>query len=506
MIACFVRLVSVIPRRHSCRAIAGVALLSGAALLPASAQLVVPKTVPVQNGQQFDLFPSVNGSMAGVSIALDDSLLDPFMNPAKGVRARQGVFSSSPFSHHVSGNRGGGRTLPIGGMVPFGDWTVAGLVAIQQLDRAGPMQASQFISDRSAMNQYVTGVVSRRVNDHLALGLSASWGGLGAVDGVDLLYAGSDRITQAGDFADLRAGLVRDWGANHSVEVLLLHNRFSMTHDAHYTTWRWDSVARRSFQVERTDHNDDRTDAWSAHVRYVRPYGDEGWRFGWIATATRLTHPKIPTYQLVGAPGIPRDPGATYGFNAGLGVSRVRGNTTFGADFILEPMSSNTWGEAARDTAVAGGDTVRAGGKTVENGFRFSNTRVRLGLSHDIPVDSSGRRMFSLQLGLDAYSVSYRLGQTDNVRHTFRSQREGWMEWTPTLGLRFRSHDFQVQYTYVHTCSGPTCLATGDKVTVTSPNRGDTTAGTIIFAPTAPLTFDGGTATMHRLAVTLPIR
>ena len=53
-----------------------------------AAQLVVPRTVPVQQSGQFDLFPSQRASMAGASIALDDTLLDPFVNPAKTTRLR----------------------------------------------------------------------------------------------------------------------------------------------------------------------------------------------------------------------------------------------------------------------------------------------------------------------------------------------------------------------------------------------------------------------------------
>ncbi|HLA90521.1 MAG TPA: hypothetical protein VJL28_08835, partial [Gemmatimonadaceae bacterium] len=55
-------------------------LLGAGGLAPLRAQLVTPKTVPVHNAQQFDVFPSANAAMGGVSIALDDSLLDAFVN------------------------------------------------------------------------------------------------------------------------------------------------------------------------------------------------------------------------------------------------------------------------------------------------------------------------------------------------------------------------------------------------------------------------------------------
>ena len=50
------------------------------------AQLISIKTVPVASGDQFLIFPSQKLGMGNVSIAVDDHLLDPFHNPAKGIR------------------------------------------------------------------------------------------------------------------------------------------------------------------------------------------------------------------------------------------------------------------------------------------------------------------------------------------------------------------------------------------------------------------------------------
>ena len=59
-------------------------LVALALLLPATApgQLIPIKTVPIAQADQFDLFPSRNLAMGGVSIAIDDPWLDPFVNPA----------------------------------------------------------------------------------------------------------------------------------------------------------------------------------------------------------------------------------------------------------------------------------------------------------------------------------------------------------------------------------------------------------------------------------------
>ena len=59
-----------------------------------TAQLISLKTVPVAAGDQFLIVPSQNLGMGGVSIALNDALLDPFVNPAKGARVGEGQFFS----------------------------------------------------------------------------------------------------------------------------------------------------------------------------------------------------------------------------------------------------------------------------------------------------------------------------------------------------------------------------------------------------------------------------
>src|SRR5205823_14032261 len=52
----------------------------------ASAQMIQIKTLPITEGDQWRFFPSANQALGGISIALADSLLDPFENPAKGSR------------------------------------------------------------------------------------------------------------------------------------------------------------------------------------------------------------------------------------------------------------------------------------------------------------------------------------------------------------------------------------------------------------------------------------
>src|SRR4051794_19019304 len=81
----------------------------------AAAQLIQIKTLPIADGDQWRIFPSANAGMASVSIALADSLLDPFINPAKASRlssSGKAMFFGSPTFYSVSQNAGGGQTLP----------------------------------------------------------------------------------------------------------------------------------------------------------------------------------------------------------------------------------------------------------------------------------------------------------------------------------------------------------------------------------------------------------
>ena len=472
---------------------------------PLLAQLVTPKTVPVHQSDQFAIFPSDRVGMAGVAVAVDDTLADPFVNnPAKATRLRQAVFFATPYFHAVSEDRGGGRTLPLGGAGTFGRWSAAGIVALQQLDRPSARWGAR-TSERNATNRYAAGVLARRFGG-VSVGASALHAGLGAVDGVDLLYAGSDRISQDGSLTDLRLGLTKQWAGGRVLDVVALHNRTDMTHDVHFTTWRWDSTARRTITTERDEHNIDRTHVWGAHTQLVQPVGANGWRLGGLATVNRLSHPKIPNYVVMN---IPRDPGTTYAYNVGVAAGRAVGPTTFGIDLTYEPMTSETWADAAADTTGPAG-TIRAGGRTVENRFRFDNVRLRVGAGRDYAIGSDRRSAIGYQVGLAAYAIDYRLRQWNRVQGTFRVQDEDWMEWTPTLALRVRARDLDVRYAYRATCgNGTSCLPGGreDDGLVFAPNAsGGLGTGGVIAAPSAPLTFDGGRASAHQLTIIVPIR
>jgi len=332
-----------------------------------TAQQISPRTVPVQMGQQFDIVPSDRAAMGNVRIALDDALLDPFVNPAKATRLKAGLLSVAPMLLNQSNARGGGKTLPISGIFTSGAWSFGGLFAMQQLDRT-QLTWNAPLSERAASNQYLTAIIARRFGDGYSLGASVYSATLEAEQGVDQLYSGADRIVQDGSASDARVGLTRQWGGGQKFEVMVLRSNFDMTHDVHYPSFQTFTPPNTFTPVAaRAENFRDHTTTWGAHSEYSRPVGTEGWTLGVLGTINRLSHPKIPDYRINNVFTVPRDPGHTWAYNAGVGMSRVLGSGTFGFDVILEPMYSTTWAEAAKDTVTARGTTILKGAHTVDN-------------------------------------------------------------------------------------------------------------------------------------------
>src|SRR5262245_38944875 len=106
----------------------------------ARAQLIPIKTIPIAQGDQFQVFPSNNLGRGAVTIALPDSLGDPFANPATGARLRGARLFSSPTVYSVSRNAGGGRSLPFALLGRRADWYGGLALVLQQVDPSRPPQ------------------------------------------------------------------------------------------------------------------------------------------------------------------------------------------------------------------------------------------------------------------------------------------------------------------------------------------------------------------------------
>ncbi len=467
------------------------------------AQVIGLKTVPVATGDQFLILPSERLGMGGVSIALDDMLLDPFLNPAKGALIQESVMLSTPTFYGISNENGAGRSLPVSALFRSEHGFGAISFALQQLESgqrqdfiffatdviwAGPQQR---LSEASATNLYVNGTVGTELGESgFSVGVGASWAGLNALDGVEHLYSLSNGIDQSGHQADYRAGLFWDRGDQH-FEAVLVHNRFNMKHDVSYIDWLWDPVTQRTIVTERVETNRDRTRTTGLQLGFSGPITESGWRVGGTWTVNRKTHPKIPNYEIMN---IPRDPGISWAYDFGVGIANSRGPVTFGIDVVVEPIWSETWAEAAADTIDVNDEVIRKGDRTIENDFFFTNVQMRLGLAYEL-------ERASFQAGVEVRSYAYTLKQRDHINDTKRKQDESWMEWSPTLGAKAKFSDFEIGYqARVTTGSGR------PGVQWTGPRAEAAFAADFIVAPSGPLTLQDALVITHRITVSVPIR
>jgi hypothetical protein len=488
---------------------------------PARAQLIPIKTIPIAQGDQFQIFPSNNLGLGGVSIALPDSLGDPFSSPATMARLRTSRFFSSPTVYSLSSNTGGGRSLPVAVLARRENWYGGLALVLQQVDASRPpQQGGIFVAEprtlvppgsplpgpdlRAHGNQYAFGLIGRTWPDrNLSVGASALWTGLHALDGVDLLYSGSLRVRQTGHAVDFRVGALKDWRGERgvrSLEAVVLHNRFAATHNVLYVDQFWDPGLQRFVSDLRTDQNFDHTNTWGAQLKYQIPLATPGWRMGWLATVNRATHPKLPNYDITNVAVIPWDPGRSYAYNFGVGFSKVLGPATFGVDAIYEPIRTYTWADAIAPTATLAGDTIAVGGKTVENRFRFSNAIFRIGAGRDIDLEGNSK-MLGLQLGLTMRTISYRLQQTDNVELSQRSLRTGWLEWSPTWGLTLRFTELELRY------RGRVTKGAGRPGTqfIVGVRALAVSGADILAAPSGPLNLIDVNTSTHQISLSLPL-
>ncbi len=498
---------------------------------PVRAQVIPIKTIPIAQGDQFQIFPSNNLGMGSVSIGLADSLRDPFVNPAITVRLRGSRFFGSPTVYSLSGNAGGGRSLPVSVLARRSNWFGGLALVLQQVDPSRPPRFGGIgVVDvaplppppggptvpgpdmRSHGNKYAFGLIGRSIpGTNASIGASVLWTGLHALDGVDLLYAGSRRVKQNGHALDLRVGALKEWPSEEegrrprTLEAIVVHNRFMATHDVLYADQFWDPNTQRTLERPRTERNFDHTITWGTQLQYAVPLQAPGWRMGWLATFNYAWHPKIPNYEIASVPAIPRDPGTTFAYNVGIGFSKVLGPSTFGVDAIWEPIRSYTWADAAAPVITFIGDTIPVGGKTIENRFRFSNALLRLGVGRDFALEGAGNTA-GLQLGLMIRNIAYRLRQTDNVALTQRALRTGWLEYTPTWGLSLRFPDLEIRY------SGRVTKGAGrpggfDSFIALGNTRDIALAGgTILAAPNGPLNLTDVNTSTHQISVSLPLR
>ncbi|MGH7615188.1 MAG: hypothetical protein ACREMW_14250 [Gemmatimonadales bacterium] len=483
---------------------------------PAAAQIIPIRTVPLAQGDQFFIFPSNNFGMGGVSIALSDSLLDPFRNPALGARVATVRLFSSPTVYSISRQSGGGRTLPLAVLGRGGRWFGGLSVAVQQVEGSGPLnpqpvfelprgspvpipQGIPGTADRTHGNTYAFASLGRDLGRGLSLGGNVLMSRLHGLDGIDLLYPGSQGLAQSGRRLDLRIGLLKQWSGSRSLEALILHDRFSMTSDVTYLDLFWDPGTQQFVQTPRVEHNLDRARTSGLHLAYQRPLTASGWRIGWIGTFNYVSTPRIAPSEVVT---IPRDQGHSAAYNLGMGFSKTRGPATFGIDAIYEPIWSTSWAVADVPLITDLGDTIPAGGRTMVNRFRFSNVVLRLGVSRDVAL-ADMQQGVGLELGLSLRSVHYRLTQTDRLAATEQPFRNGWVEWSPSWGLSLRFPELELRYRGRVTNGAGRPNVFGffggpEPLTARAPDS-------FLLPPSSVLDLAGVTTMTHQISLSLPL-
>lgn len=478
--------------------------------LPAtsSAQNITLKTVPIPTGEQFLLFPSLSMGMGGVGIALDDPVGAAFSNPARRLEGNPARVFATPTFYGEARGTVGGRSLPISALFAGDRFHGAFAVAIQELDDTpwccggwGGGPGSDFI-DGARSNTYLMGSLGARIGEGTSVGVSLFHAQLGAVDGVNLLYAQAAGIQQDGELVEARAGVAHDFGDARKLEATFTRTSLDMTHDVHYLEWRWlcDPSVPNGQSCQPTirewdELNEDRTLSWGTRLGYRQPL-DEVSQVGFLLAASTKNHPKIPNYNIVN---IPRDPGNSTVFNIGAGLSRHEGPLKVGLEVVFEPGSSHTWAFADTTVLLPSGATLQPGEKTVDNQFTFRNMRVALGLDRD------GER-FGFQLGVGVRQISYRLAQQHFLAEVQRRTKESWAEWSPSWGAVSHLGSVDLRYTGRFTARGfPDACWLGCTRVLAMEDGAFAPGVDFIPGATQPVNMPDFRVTTHRFTLSMPL-
>ena len=459
-----------------------------------AAQLISIKTVPLASGEQFHIFPSQNLGMGNVTIAVDDTLLDPFINPAKGGLNSQTEIVFAPVFYKITSYERANKTLPLSILLNKTNWFTAASLSIQELNLSKSDRFPAPMEYEKLKNSYFFASYGRRLGqDQTFLAASVYWADLSGIDGVEHLYSQFSNLTQSGDIIDLRLGFYTQLKKDVSLEALLIHNRFDMKHEFIYDLW-WDNI---------TYHTEyDRTNTWALHLDYIIPFDPPPWKIGFIFTANLLSHPKIPNYELMR---IPRDPGNSWAYNAGFGISNITEKMTFGLDCIYEPILSHTWADAETAVETSSGHIIKQGDKTVNNDFFFSNAIFRVGITPEISH-------WGFQLGLEMHAISYKMTQHNYIEGIKRKLQENWIEWSLNWGLFFKFQDFQLRYAgrVIKGTGRPGVDGTGiinrGPWVIEDGIRASYMDSNFIIAPSGSLILEEASIITHQITLSVPLR
>lgn len=454
-------------------------------------QFISIKSVPLATGDQFNMYPASNYGMAGLSIAIDDSLNDAYHNPAKGVFIKGANIFTLPYFYSITNDLGSSQNFPIGINYSNGTWFGGVAFSLQQLKRSGN-NMNPIDLDESNVNLYLHGFIGKKLQkSDVAVGLGISIAKLKGVDGVDLLYANSNNVEQSGEAIDGRISIFKEFSKEQHLEIIGLYHYLKMRHDVTYRNWFWMEDMAQTVIEENVVCNEDHSETYGVHIGYTHPLGKRGWRFGTIITGNWKSHPKLPNYELQN---IPRDPGDTDAYNFGVGLSYKKKSGIFGYEVIYEPIWSHTWADAGEPVETISDRTINPGEVTVDNNFEFSNILIRFGLK-------KFTKKFNFQVGVQARAFRYELDQYNFIEERQRDLSEDWMEFTLAWGWDFKFSDFNFLYQ-------GSLLAGAGRPGIANEfgmmNTADASADYIV-APSGSLTLQEAYVFTHRFTFVIPI-
>lgn len=475
------------------------------------AQGIHIRTVPVIAANQNQFHPSFARGMGNLSIAFDDPLGGPFINPARTARLQQPTIFSSPTLTGWSNGEGrrvdtpvgsskypgtSMNSIPFGGFFRIGELFAGGMIAYQgYFAKRSTSTSWGFSSEKTrrdiASNAYLFGLFGARFPEsNVSVAGSVSWADYGAIDGVNLLYPGSEDIKQSGRSLEAKLGVVAELTEVDQLEFLAARNTFKAEHEVTYRSSWWPILPPEPV-ASRTELNRDESNGWVLHGAYKRQV-DEQWKIGGILTVNWKDHPKIPNYDLAN---IPRDPGTSIAYNLGVGAARYQDSVTWGFEYIYEPITSYTWAEAGEG---GGGPSLPPNFKTVENFFDFSNHIIRVGLH-----SRSGSGWLEHRLGAQLHFYSYDLEQHDNLRQTSRSASHDWLETTLSGGFNLKFSNLELMYT-LQVVLGNGLVGT-DRATTTTPGF-TARDNDFLVAPAGNLVVENITLLTHQLTFVYRMR
>lgn len=425
------------------------------------AQGIPIRTVPIVAINQAEFHLSLARGMGNLSIAFDDPLGDPFINPAKASRIKgvtiffsptrnswsnengRPVFTSSGSSKYLGTSM---SSIPFGGFFQMGNTYAGGFVGYQGYSskRSTPIPGWEFsfpaIRKDIGSNTYIFGLFGVRFPEsNVSIAGSISWADYDAFDGVNLLYPGSYNIKQSGWSRGYKLGILAELTDVDQLEFVAARNVFKARHEVTYPIlFNEFNIDSGPFTQTRSERSRDESKGWILHGGYKRRI-DDRWKIGAIVTVNWKEHPKIPNYDLAR---IPRDPGTSIAYNIGIGAATYGRRSTWGFEYIYEPITSSTWAEAGEGGSLPGSQPLAPDFKTVENFFDFSNHILRIGLQ-----SKTKYAWLENRFGVQLHFYKYDLNQHDNIRRTSRFFNYDWLEATLSGGLNIKFSNIELMYT-----------------------------------------------------------